>query len=281
MKKWLKKMIINYNLLNSLYLTNLIEKLPKIITKKIHKIFKIYFVPTKKEVLPNSNYPVFYDYAYQNKLINDFQINQKLNSFMTYPNLINLLCTFFKKDEEFNFLDFGGENIDFYLKLHSEFPKANYFIFNQKSILDNLKLLKEENNFKNFNIIYDEKKLTEKKYDFINLGSVIQYVGNYENLISELIRVSRKYIFFSGTHFYDSVDNKKNIIVKQVNILPKTFYLYFFNKKFFYSNFLKNGFKINFESKNLTDNINYKNFKNNFFSSINYIDILFEKTKSF
>ena len=70
-------MIINYNLLNSLYLTNLIEKLPKIITKKIHKIFKIYFVPTKKEVLPNSNYPVFYDYAYQNKLINDFQINQK------------------------------------------------------------------------------------------------------------------------------------------------------------------------------------------------------------
>ena len=119
------------------------------------------------------------------------------------------------------------------------------------------------------------------KYDFINLGSVIQYVRNYENLISELMRVSRKYIFFSGTHFYDSIDNKKNIIVKQVNILPKTFYLYFFNKKFFYSNFFKNGFKINFESKNLTDNINYKNFKNNFFSSINYIDILFEKTKSF
>ena len=270
-------MIINFNLLNILYSKNIIEKLPKIITRKIHKIFKIYFVPTKKEVLPNSNYPVFFDYTYQKKLINDFKINQNLNSFMTYPNLLNLLHTLFKKDKEFNFLDFGGKNIDFYLKFHSEFPKGNYFIFNQKSILDKLKLLKIENNFTNLNIIYDEKKLTEKQYDFINLGSVIQYVKNYENLISELISVSRKYIFFSGTHFYDSVNNKKNIIVKQVNILPITFYLYFFDKKIFYSNFLKNGFKINFESKNLTDNINYKNFKNNFFSSINYIDILFEK----
>ena len=78
--------------------------------------------------------------------------------------------------------------------------------------MDKLKLLKIENNFTNLNIIYDEKKLTEKQYDFINLGSVIQYVKNYENLISELISVSRKYIFFSGTHFYDSVNNKKNIL---------------------------------------------------------------------
>ena len=274
-------MKLKYHLANKLFSSTLSNIMPGYLRKILLKNQKIRFIPTKLNSLPQNNYPISPNIDDQINVINKFSETQKEVTHKTYPELVNLLKKIYSENEKFNFLDFGGENIDFYLKLHSEFPKANYFIFNQKSILDNLKLLKEENNFKNFNIIYDEKKLTEKKYDFINLGSVIQYVKNYENLISELMRVSRKYIFFSGTHFYDSIDNKKNIIVKQVNILPKTFYLYFFNKKFFYSNFLNNGFKINFESKNLTDNINYKNFKNNFFSSINYIDILFEKTKSF
>ena len=270
-------MIKDYSLINSLYLTNIVEKLPRIISRKIHKIFKIYFIPTKISVLPSLNYPISHNCNYQNELIKKFKITQKQNSFMTYPDLVNLISSLYPKNEEFNFLDYGSENVDFYLKLKLIFPKVNYFIFNQKAIMDNLKIIKEENKFKNFNLIYNEKKLTENKYDFINLGSVIQYIQNYEALILNLINISKKHIFFSGTHFYKSIYKSKNIIVKQVNILPRTFYLYFFNKDIFKSIFLKHNFKIKLEDKNLTDNINYKNFQKEDFSSVGYLDILFEK----
>ena len=270
-------MIKNYSLINSLYLTKVVEKLPKFISRKIHKIFKIYFVPTKISVLPNFNYPISHNCNYQNELIKNFKNTQKQNSFMTYPDLINLISSLYSKNDEFNFLDYGSENVDFYLKLKLMFPKVNYFIFNQKNIMDNLKIIKEENNFKNFNLIYNEKQLSENQYDFINLGSVIQYIKDYEALILDLMNISKKHIFFSGTHFYESAHESKNMIVKQVNILPRTFYLYFFNKDIFKSIFLEHNFKIKLENKNLTDNINYKNFKSENFSSIDYLDILFEK----
>jgi hypothetical protein len=52
--------------------------------------------------------------------------------------------------------------------------------------------------------------------------------------------------------------------------------LYFFNKQFFYSIFLKSNFKLLFEKKNITDNVDYNNF-HKIFENINYMDFLFSK----
>ena len=118
---------------------------------------------------------------------------------------------------------------------------------------------------------------TNNNYDFINCGSVIQYVKDYKSLLLNLINVSNKYIFFSATHFFDSSKkNEDNLIVKQVNLLPKVFFLYFFNKRFFYKLLFDNKYKIVFEKKNLTDNLNYKNF-DEFVENTQYTDVLFKK----
>jgi serine/threonine protein kinase len=85
-------------------------------------------------------------------------------------------------------------------------------------------------------------------------------------------------IFFSGTTLYetDQENYKKHVIVKQVNVMPKINYCYFFNKEFFYNFFYKKNFNLIFESKNTTDNVNFKNFIG-LFKNIEYKDFLFKK----
>ena len=86
------------------------------------------------------------------------------------------------------------------------------------------------------------------------------------------------HIFFSGTTLFETdQDNyKKHIIVKQVNILPEINYCYFFNKQFFYNFFYEKNFNLIFESKNTTDNVNFKNFIG-LFKNIEYKDFFFKK----
>ena len=64
--------------------------------------------------------------------------------------------------------------------------------------------------------------------------------------------------------------------MKQENILPKTFFLYFFNKKQFYKILFEKNYKMIFEKQNLTDNLNYKNF-DGFVENTQYTDVLFKK----
>ena len=91
-------------------------------------------------------------------------------------------------------------------------------------------------------------------------------------------KVLSKYVFFSGTHLYDSSEKifKKKIVVKQVNVLPQINYLFFFNRNNFFKTFLEKKYDLVFEKKNLTDEVNYDNFKN-FLKNIQYSDFLFSK----
>ena len=137
--------------------------------------------------------------------------------------------------------------------------------------------IQKEFKFNNFHIINETEEIFRKNYDFVNFGSCIQYFENYENLLEKITNNS-KILFFSGTHLYDSSDEKfeKNIIVKQVNLLPQVYYLYFFNRKNFFEIFEEKSFSLIFENKNLTDNVNYDNFKS-YLNDIQYSDFLFVK----
>ena len=70
----------------------------------------------------------------------------------------------FKQDEEFSFLDFGGEKIDFYLELKKKFKNVKYYVFNQKEILKTFDDLKNEYSFKDLNIIFEISEIYKNKY---------------------------------------------------------------------------------------------------------------------
>ncbi len=254
------------------------KMIPRFIRQKINKIFfKYYFLPTNLKNLPQLNYPVYGDYEYQKNLIKIFNEKKKQTSFMTCPHLLELLLMKFNNFENLNFLDVGGEKIDFYLDLKKNFKNAKYFLFNQKSITEPFHEIQKKYNFNDFFVIDDLPEIFKKKYDFVNFGSCIHYINNYEELLQRISEIS-KYIFFSGTHLYDS-DNeifKKNMVVKQVNTLPKVNYNFFYNRKTFFEIFEKKDFELIFESLNLTDMVNYENFNSNI-KNIQYSDFLFSK----
>ena len=141
--------------------------------------------------------------------------------------------------------------------------------------------IKTEFNYLDLNIIEKLEEIFDKQYNFVNFGSSIQYLDDYENILKK-IAIKSEYIFFSATHLYDSNSNefKKNIIVKQLLGSPKPFFLYFFNRQDFFSILEKKNFKLLFETKNLTDNINYKNFQK-YLTNIKYSDFLFFKERSY
>ena len=251
---------------------------PKPIRRKINQIFfRYYYLKQDLKRLPDLNYPDEESFEYQKMLIRKFDIAKSQTSFMTYPNLMELLKKKFTPNESFNFLDIGGEKIDFYLNLKKNFKHVNYFLFNQKFMNKTFHQIQNEFKFNNFHIINETEEIFKKNYDFVNFGSCIQYFENYENLLEKITNNS-KILFFSGTHLYDSSDEKfeKNIIVKQVNLLPQVYYLYFFNRKNFFEIFEEKSFSLIFENKNLTDNVNYDNFKS-YLNDIQYSDFLFVK----
>jgi hypothetical protein len=268
----------NYNLINLIYYSGVINLLPKFLRKRIKKKFRLYYIPTPLNSLPDSNYPILHSYVQQKKYLQNFKFTNKQKSFMTYEKLIELLLLSFKKDEEFSFLDIGGQDVDFYLELKKEFKNVKYYIFNKREILDNFNKLKVEYSLNDFNIIFDESNLYNNNYEFINFGSSIHYFKNYFEVLNNIIKISKKYILFSGTHFYKSnkTNLKKHLIAKQVNMLPFIFYCYFFNRDYFLNFFIDKGYSINFEKKNLTDEVNYKNFYN-LVDDILYTDLLLSK----
>ena len=257
---------------------NIRRLLPKIFRRLINKkFFKYYFLKTNLKSLPDANYPEKGDLIYQKNLIDKFNQTKTQNSSMTCPHLMELLLMKFDMKENFNFLDIGGEKIDFYLNLKKNFKNVKYFLFNQKSMTEPFHKIKLEFNYENFYVIDNFEDILNNKYDFVNFGSCIQYFNNYEDVLEKISNNSKK-IFFSGTHLYDSSENDflKNIIVKQVNVLPQINFLYFFNRNTFFEIFNKNGFDLIFENKNLTDVVNYDNFQR-YLKNIQYSDFLFSK----
>ena len=151
---------------------------------------------------------------------------------MTCPYLHQLLLIKYNLNDNFTFLDVGGENIDFFLELTKNFKNIKYFVFNLEKINNDFSKLKFDYKYANLNIIFKIDEIFNNKFDFINFGSSIQYFDDYETILKNITKSSSQ-IFFSGTTLFESEKEKyqKHIVVKQVNLLPEINYCYFFNKK--------------------------------------------------
>ena len=266
-----------YNI--KLYIPKFIKRIiPKFIIKKINKNFFSYtFLLTDYQKLPLSNYVNIIKPEQQKDLIEKFTINQKQNSSMTCPYLHKLILMKYNPNDNFSFLDIGGEHIDFFLELRKNFKNVKYYIFNLEKITNDFSKLKFDYKYKNLNVITQIDDVFNKKFDFVNFGSCIQYIDNYLTILKNITKNSKQ-IFFSGTTLFETEQEKykRHVIVKQLNVFQEGNYCYFFNKKFFYNFFYKKNFNLIFEIKNTTDNINFKNFIG-LFKNIEYKDFLFKK----
>ena len=180
---------------------------------------------------------------------------------MTCPYLHQLILMKYNPNDNFSFLDMGGEYIDFFLELKKNFKNVKYYIFNLEKITNDFSKLKFDYKYQNLNVITQIDEVFNKKFDFVNFGSCIQYFDNYETILKNITENSNQ-IFFSGTTLFETEQEnyKRHVITKQVNVFPEINYCYFFNKQFFYNFFYEKNFNLIFESKNTTDNVNFKNF---------------------
>ena len=275
-------MNITINLFNKIFISdyihlkkkNFIYKLINFFLYKLINQYKFFFIPCGLKKIPKINYPITSNYQTQVNLIKTFNKNYKQNSFMTYPKLLSLMGRHFNKNENFNFLDFGGENIDCFFALKKRFKNINYFIINQKKYNNIFRKIKSEYFLEKLYIL-EYKDLNKFNYDFINLGSVLQYINNYDAILKYILNFSKKFILISAAHFYKSKKIKGKFIVKQINMLPNKMYCYFFEIDSFCKIF-KNNFKIIFNKKNITAQINYSNFTKDF-NNIKYSDLLIKR----
>ena len=262
-----------YKFLNKFLNSNNFDKLPKIVARKIFKIFKIFFVETNLKSLPLNNHPTKIDINQSLILKNKDDMFYK--PFSTCFYLLELLALYRSINKEIKILDFGANNIDNYIYLnrflkefkyyYHDLPEYNEFVdkFIKKNQLSNIKVIKEILNL-------------EEELDFVFFGSSIHYVNNYKEIIRKISKINSKYLIFSHTPFYSSAKNDKDIVMKQVNIHPTINYAYLIEYKNFIKFMEKNNYELISQNKNnLIKHLNFKNFEN--FSFISFLDLFFKR----
>ena len=268
----------NNSLINIIYNLPLSNRLPGFIKKIILKKNKITFIPTKMDKLPKHNYPFQDSIEQQEEIIEKFNKTNEL-SFNTFKNLKEILKKKFTTNTYFNFLDFGGEKLDFYLNISKEFKNINYFLINLPEVNAIIKEIKNKNNYNNLKVLDNIKEVNNFRYDFVYFGSTLQYLNDYPKYLSSILPRTKNYILISATHFYNNNNYLKDIVVKQLNFLPKVYYLYFFNLDFFSKFFSDHKFEVEFNQVNNTYHSNLTTFDHLEIENIKYSDILFTKKK--
>ena len=264
---------MDYTFLNNFLSKKFTQYFPKTINRKLLRRFGIFFVPTNLKLIPKSFYPIATSLEEQIQLAKNFNPKKKLLKFNTKLDMDIFLYNLFKK-KKFNYLDVGGDNIDLYLKLNDKLNINKYFIYNFDNIINIFKKIKKKFNFKNLHPILSVDKLNS--IDLVYFGSSIQYFRNYKIFLNKIFNIQPKYIFFSGTTFYEDILDNEKMVVKQTNIFPHHVYLYFFNLNNFINYFKINNYKVVFYRKNKFAKVNYKNF-NKILKNTKYLDILFVK----
>ena len=115
-----------YRYLNALLRSNFFDSFPRFFSRRIFKIFKIFFVETKLNSLPENNHPINISYELQKRIIKDSS-KKFYKPFNTCGYLLEILNIFSQYQKEIKFYDFGANNIDNYLYLKR--PHAREILF--------------------------------------------------------------------------------------------------------------------------------------------------------
>ena len=263
-----------YFFLNKFFNSKYFDLLPKFITRKIFKIFKIFFVETNLETLPENNHPTKIDENQLNILKNSS--DSFYRPFNTCSYLLEISSLYESINKKIKILDFGANNLDNFVYLNRYLKNFEYLYHDLPSYNKFVEEFILKNKLKNIKVIKNLDFL-DSDIDFIVFGSSIHYINEYKEIIKKINNIKSKYIIFSHTPFYKSNKNDKDIVMKQVNIHPIINFAYLIE----YNNFIKfmreNGYEIIAQNKNnFIKHLNFKNFEN--FKFINFLDLFFKKT---
>jgi len=262
-----------YKIINNFYRSKYFDKLPRFLTRKIFKIFKIFFVETNLKSLPINNHPTKININQSLMLKN---IDDKFyKPFSTCLYLLELLALYGSVKKEIKILDFGANNIDNYVYLNRYLKNCKYFYHDLPEYNKFIEEVIKKNQLQNIQVIKNLSSL-ESEIDFVFFGSSIHYVNNYKEIIQKINKIKSKFLIFSHTPFYKSDKNDKDIVMKQVNIHPIINYAYLIE----YNNFIKfmkeNNYQLISQNKNnLIKSLNFKNFKS--FSFLSFLDLFFKR----
>ena len=262
-----------YKILNNFYKSNVFDKLPKILARKLFKIFKIFFVETNLERLPKNNHPTHLDKEQQLRIINN-ENDKFYRPFSTCFYLLEILTLYSRTHKNFSFFDYGANNIDNFIYLNRYIKDWQYIYHDLPQYNDIIFNLVKEKGMKNIRVSHD-LSLGEKPLDFVFFGSSLHYTNNYKQVLKKFFQNKTKNIILSHTPFYTSNINKSDIVLKQVNIHPIINYAYLFQYNNFISFMKDNNYTLVSQNKNnLIKFLNFKNFSNDF-SFINFLDLTF------
>ena len=262
-----------YKILNKFLGTKYFDTLPRFITRKIFKIFKIFFVETNLNSLPDKNHPTEINKNQIEILKNND--NNFYKPFSTCSYLLELLTLYensYKK--KFSILDFGANNLDNYVYLNRYLENWEYLYHDLPSYNSYIDRLIKEHNLKNIKVVNDIKTLNHE-LDFVFFGSSIHYINNYKEILKKISSIKSKFLIFSHTPFFTSNKSDKDIVVKQVNIHPTINYAYLIEYNKFINFMEENNYRLISQNKNnFIKFLNFKNFKN--YSFLSFLDLSFK-----
>ena len=260
------------NIVNLFFSSVFFDRLNPFFSRKLFKIFKIFFIETKLNSFPQNNYKI------EEKLIDELEAiyldtDIKKAPYISYPDLLNLLLVIKKDDQILNFCDYGGGNLNLYNYLNRKFIKLKYFFYDQQKVVNIVKDFKIKKNLDN--LFIDEEKINDS-LDIVYFGSSLQYIENYEQIINNLL--NSKYILIAQTPFFSAPKDVDKVVLKQINMHPKINYLYMINLNNFIKFMNDNNYKLKNKSLNkVTKFMNFKNFDEKY-KDLDMYDLLFEKS---
>jgi putative methyltransferase (TIGR04325 family) len=264
-----------YLLLNNFLKSKYFNKLPKFLARRIFKIFKIFFVETNLQSLPNINHPPTINISEQKKILEN-KNDQFYRPFSTCLYSLEILALYQTIKDKIRIIDFGANNIDNFIYLNRYLKNWEYIYHDQPAYNKCIADFVKDNNLKNISVENNLSNIKED-IDFVFFGSSIHYVNEYKEILNKIYKIKPKYLVFSHTPFYISDKNDKDIVMKQLNIHPTINYAYLIE----YYNFIKlmkeNNYKLISQNKNnFIKFLNFKNFKD--FSFISFLDLIFINT---
>ena len=262
------------NLLNTFFNSKYFDNLNAFLAKKIFKIFKIFFVETSLQKLPDINYPLMNIKSELEKSKLDNKNNYR--PYITYAHLPDLVEVLSDKNEQLNFVDIGAGNLNLYFYLKKNFKNINYFIKDQIEVETSVKDFIQDERLKNISVVnIDSLELINIAY----FGSSLQYIKDYKRELKNFFKKTN-YILIAQSPFFSSKKNDEKIIIKQLNMHPYINYLYMFNYEKFLNFMMENNYDlIEKNVNNVTKFLNFKNFSKDFYSDINMYDLLFKLKK--
>ena len=252
------------------------EIIRKLIVKLSNKL--IYY--SEAISLPKNTYPAQLDLLVQKKILDTFSKSKDL--FKPYPtvvcpHILSILASLYG-DKKFKLLDFGARNIDLYAYLNKNLPGIQYYYYDLPQYNNVIEDLKKNIDLVNLFVLNNLKELSGSKLDFIFLGSVLQYIKDYKNVLSKLFNSQTKYFLISGQVCYEkNMNNKETIFYKQLNVLPQINYGQFFHYESLIRLFDENGWRLISKSINTTDkHINFNHMRKEY-GELEYLDLFFKK----